>query len=443
MSTKRKIIRTLRCKNKKNIGVLAALISTMSALGADIGDIKTVKFGELFNFRDISILIDNEDHLNTIVQAVRKLQNVELEAVIDDVLETHRGGKIEIHSRAEVKSIEDLRKIYTPGVASVCNLIFQEPKNAQTYTSIGKNVALITNGSRVLGLGNIGAVAAMPVMEGKAALFKQFTGYNMIPILLNTRDVETFISTVETIAPTFSAIQLEDISAPHCFTIEERLKKSLPIPVMHDDQHGTAVVVLAALISTCKIMNHDLKKLKVGQIGLGAAGQAMSSLIMKYSGNTVLGTDLGETAVQRFESQGGVSSSLNVIMNECDVVMATTGRAGLIKPSMIKKGSIIFSLSNPEPEITIEDAMKAGAAFASDGSRVNNLLGYPGIFKGALEAKAFTINQEMLIAAAEALVSVTPEGDVIPDVLDQDVHTTVAKWVMKAAIHTKVTQDFN
>ncbi len=443
MDTKRKIIRTLRCKNHNKIGVLASLITTVSQLGAAIGDIKTFKFGELYNYRDISILIDDENHLNTIVQAVRKLPYVELEAVIDDVLELHRGGKIEIKERCTIQSVEDLRKVYTPGVASVCNLIFQEPKEAFNYTSIGKNVALVTNGSRVLGLGNIGPRASMPVMEGKSALFKQFTGLNMIPILLDTRDTETFIKTVETIAPTFSAIQLEDISAPHCFEIEDRLKHSLDMPVMHDDQHGTAVVALSAVINICNLKKQDLQKIKVGQLGLGASGQAIARLIMSYTGNPVLGTDLGESAVKRFVDQGGSASDLQTIMKECDLVVATTGRAGLIKPSMIRPGQMIFSLSNPDPEITIDDALKAGAAFASDGSRINNLLGYPGIFKGALDAKAKCINQEMLIAAAEAIVSVTPEEEVIPDPLDLDVHKAVAKAVMKAAIHCKVTRDFN
>lgn len=442
MSAHRKIIRTLRCKNQKRVGVLSQLISTLSALGADIGDIRTVRFGEMFNFRDISILIDDESHLNIIVQAVRKLPMVELESVIDDVLEIHRGGKIELKPRVIVNTIEDLRKVYTPGVASVSSLIFKDPTAANDYTCISKTVALVTNGSRVLGLGNIGPVASMPVMEGKAALFKQFTGLNMIPILLNTRDPKEIIRAVELMSPTFAAIQLEDISVPHCFEIEDTLKEKLSIPVMHDDQHGTATVVLSAVINACKMTKKDISSIKVGQLGLGAAGGAIANLIMTYSGNSVLGFDLNDEAKKRFESNGGKATGLEDILKQCDLVIASTSRGGLIKPSMVKKGSIIFSLSNPEPEITIEDALKAGASFASDGSRINNILGYPGIFKGALEAGARTINQKMMIAASEAIAEATLDGDIIPDPLDIGVHDAVTKAVRKAAIQSKVTRDF-
>jgi len=437
-----KIIRTLRCKNRKYIGVLAKLITTISSMGGDIGNISTVSFGELHNIRDITVILNDEDHLSAIVSAVRKLPEVELESVIDEVLELHQGGKLLIRPKHPVQSIEDLRKVYTPGVASICKMIKDDPLLAETCTTIGKTVALITNGSRVLGLGNLGPVASMPVMEGKAALLNQFSGLHMIPILINTLEPARFIDTVETIASTFSGIQLEDIRTPECFEIETTLIERLKIPVMHDDQHGTATVALAALINACRMANLELKNARVGQIGLGAAGSAIANLIMRYSGNPVMGTDLNPDAKKRFEGLGGEAADLKDIMKRCQVVVATTGFPGLIKPEDVQKGQVILALSNPFPEISIADALTAGAAFASDGSRVNNLIGYPGIWRGALDSHALRFSPEMYIAAALAIVNQTPEKELIPDPLDPLVHSAVAKAVAKAAVNCKLTRDF-
>ncbi len=441
MAYKQKLIRTLRCKNQKTIGVLAKLISTIASNGGDIGNISTVSLGEFHNIRDISIVVDDEEHLARIVEAIRQLPVVELEAVIDEVLEIHRGGKLVIKPKYPVTSIDDLRKVYTPGVASVCRLIKENPAKAAEYTTISKTVALITNGSRVLGLGNLGPVASMPVMEGKAALFTQLSGLHMIPILINTLDPQRFIETVETISETFAAIQLEDIRTPDCFTIEEELIKKLQIPVMHDDQHGTATVALAASINAANLAGIDLKKAQVGQIGLGAAGLSIAHLLMQYTGNPVMGSDINPECTSRLKSLGGIPADLSEMMQKCQVVIATTGMPGLIQPDMIQKGQVILALSNPFPEISIADAINAGAAFATDGTRVNNLLGYPGIFKGAIDAKAIRITHEMYIAAALAIVAHTPEGEMVPDPLDPVIHSAVAKAVAKAAIHCKVTRD--
>lgn len=437
-----KLIRTLRCKNRKFIGVLAKLITTISSMGGDIGNISTISFGELHNIRDISIIVNDEDHLSAIVSAVRKLSEVELESVIDEVLEIHQGGKLLILPKHPVQSIEDLRKVYTPGVASICRMIKDDPLLAETCTTIGKTIALITNGSRVLGLGNLGPVPSMPVMEGKAALLNQFSGLHMIPILINTLDVKRFIDTVETISSTFAGIQLEDIRTPDCFEIEETLIDRLKIPVMHDDQHGTATVALAALINACRMADLELKNATVGQIGLGAAGSAIANLIMKYSGRPVLGTDLNPDAKKRFEKLGGEVTELKDIMKRCQVVVATTGFPGLIKPEDVQKGQVILALSNPFPEISIADALTAGAAFASDGSRVNNLIGFPGIWRGVIDSKATGFSPEMYIAAALAIVNQTPEKELIPNPLDPLVHSAVAKAVAKAAVSCKLTRDF-
>lgn len=438
MSYKQRVIKTLRCKNQQQIGVLDKVIHAIASQGGDIGDIRTLSVGTFYTVRDITVISHDEAQFDHIIKAVKAVRETHLEAVIDEVMELHRGGKIAVVPRYPVASVEDLRKVYTPGVASISKLIHSDPEAAQEFTTIGKTVALITNGSRVLGLGNIGPVAAMPVMEGKAALFAQFSGMNMIPILCNTLDPDLFVEVVSTIACGYSAIQLEDIQTPACFEIEEKLIKRLSIPVMHDDQHGTAVVSLAAAINACRIIGLNLKKATVGQIGLGAAGSAIARLIMAYTGRPVVGTDVQSFSCNRLKSFGGkVVKTIGEVMKAADVVIATTGQEGLIKPDMVRKGQVILALSNPYPEISIADAVKAGAGFASDGSRVNNLLGYPGILKGAIQARAKRITPEMFIAAVEAIVRHTPEKELIPDPLDPLLHDRVAKSVYEAARQSK------
>jgi malate dehydrogenase (oxaloacetate-decarboxylating) len=441
MSYKQKVIKTLRLKNQQQIGVLAKVINAIASGGGDIGDIRTLSIGTFHTVRDITVICNNEEQLQQVIKAVKSVKETHLEAVIDDVMELHRGGKIAVVPRNPVKTVEDLRKVYTPGVAAISKLIQSDPEAAHEFTVISKTVALVTNGSRVLGLGNIGPVASMPVMEGKAALFTQFSGLNMIPILCNTLDPDLFVEVVCTIAPGFAAVQLEDIQTPDCFTIEEKLISRLSIPVMHDDQHGTAVVSLAAALNACRIVGLDFKSATVGQIGLGAAGSSIGRLIMAYTKRPVIGNDVSPDAVQRFKKLGGeVVDGVEEVMKRADVVIATTGKDGLIEPSMVRKGQVILALSNPYPEISITDAKKAGAGFASDGSRVNNLLGYPGILKGAIEARATRITHEMYIAAAEAIVRQTPEKELVPDPLDPLLHDRVAKSVAEAAVRSGVAR---
>lgn len=441
MSYQRKVIKTLRVKNQQQVGVLAKVVSVIAAGGGDIGDIRTLSIGTFHTVRDITILCNDETQLVGIVKSVKALKETTLEAVIDDVMELHRGGKIAVVPRYPVKSVDDLRKVYTPGVAAVSKLIQSDPEAVYEYTTIGKNVALVTNGSRVLGLGNIGPFAAMPVMEGKAALFAQFSEFNMVPILLKTQDPNEFIESVVAVSAGFAAIQLEDIKTPDCFQIEEELIRRLAMPVMHDDQHGTAVVSLAAVLNACRMVGRDLKKLTVGQIGLGAAGSAIARLIISYTGKPVLGTDLQPYALERLKKFGGeVVASVAAVMKRADVVVATTGQEGLIKPEMVRKGQIILALSNPYPEISIEEAVRAGAGFASDGSRVNNLLGYPGILKGALLARATRMTSEMYLAAVEAIVEHTQEKELVPDPLDPSLHDRVSGAVAKAAVKAGVAK---
>lgn len=270
-------------------------------------------------------------------------------------------------------------------------------------------------------------------MEGKAMLMESLVGLSGMPILLNTKDTDEIVETVANIAPTFAAIQLEDISAPRCFEIEKRLQERLDIPVMHDDQHGTAAVTTSALMVATRRTGADLSKAVIGQIGLGAAGLATVKMLMKLTGNPAMGADLDQDALKRLAEAGGTPSTLEEIMAKADIVVSTTGVAGLIKPEMVRKGQIILALSNPNPEIEPDVALAAGAAFAADGTSVNNVLGFPGIFRGTIDANARRISDEMLLAAAETLASLTKEGYLVPHPLNKDVHQAVARAVAEKA----------
>ncbi|HWP34325.1 MAG TPA: malic enzyme-like NAD(P)-binding protein [Thermodesulfobacteriota bacterium] len=435
-----KLTRTLRCRNDQRPGVFGALATAIGQEGGLLGDVRTVSVGRLHIVRDVTVYVDDEAHLERLIARVRRVEGVQLVAVIDDVLEAHEGGKIVVKSRRPVRRLSDLRRAYTPGVAQVCRLLKADPEKANIYTTIPRTVAVVTDGTAILGLGDIGPVAGMPVMEGKAALFHDLVGLSAVPILLATKDPDEIVRTVINIAPTFGAIQLEDIAAPACFEIEARLSAALDKPVLHDDQHGTAVVTLAALLAACRQAGLDLRRVRYGQIGLGAAGLATSLMVMRYTGTPVLGTDIREDAKARLRQAGGRVGTLAEVLAEADVVVATTGVPGLIKPEWIRRGQVILALSNPDPEITPEAALAAGAAFAADGRAVNNVLGFPGLFKGALDARASRFTYEMLIAAAEAIAARADEGELVPSPLDLEVHQAVARAVARAAIASGVAR---
>ena len=434
MAWERKLMRTVRVRNAQKPGTLARLLASIADMGASVGSIEMLTETAQAVVRDITVYADDEEHMDHVIETMRVNEGTRVLEVRDEVLQVHQKGKIAIRSRFPIDSTAMLRRVYTPGVAEVCLKIADDPELAWLYTSISQLVAIVTDGSAVLGLGDIGPRASMPVMEGKAMLMETLVGLSGMPILLNTKDPEQMIQAIAAIAPTFAAIQLEDISAPRCFEVEERLQAMLDIPVMHDDQHGTAVVSIAALKVIAKRANVDIGKVVIGQLGLGAAGNAIAKMLMRLTGNPVLGTDLNETCMARFERDGGKRSTLEEIMSECQIVVATTGVPNLIKPNMIHKGQIILALSNPKPEIDPQEAMERGAIFSADGKSVNNVLGFPGIFRGAVDSRAPRITDEMLIAAAEVLVRETPSGELMPNPLDKKVHRQVARAVAETAI---------
>jgi malate dehydrogenase (oxaloacetate-decarboxylating) len=440
MESTEKFMRTIRVRNEQQLGTLGRLLVAVADAGGDVGEVHLVQETSRYTLRDITIYTEDETQMDRVLQAIEHNPGTRILAIRDEVLELHQKGKIAIRSRLAIDDLSILRRVYTPGVAEVCLRIAKDPSLARQYTAISHLVAIVTDGTAVLGLGDIGSVAGMPVMEGKAMLMETLVGLSGVPILLNSKDTDTIIKTVGTISPTFSAIQLEDISAPRCFEIEERLQEALDIPVMHDDQHGTAVVATAALTTACRITKFALEKALIGQIGLGAAGNAIGRMLMKLTGNPVLGADLSEQALSLFERYGGKRSSLKEIMAECDVVIATTGVAGLIKPEMVRKGQIILALSNPIPEIDPEIALKAGAAYAVDGKSVNNVLGFPGILRGAVDSYSTHISHEMYLAAATAIADQTPPDELVPNPLDKKVHRVVAQAVARTAIQQGIAR---
>ena len=434
MAWERKMMRTVRVRNERKVGVLARLLTAIAGVDANVGSMDLISETAQSVVRDITIYADDTEHMDKVIEAIRTNEGTRVLQVRDEVLALHQNGKIAVRSRFPIDSIATLRRVYTPGVAEVCLKIADDPELARLYTSVSHMVAIVTDGTAVLGLGDIGPLAAMPVMEGKAMLMETLVGLSGVPILLNTKEPEEIVKAIATIAPTFAAIQLEDISAPRCFEVEERLQAMLDIPVMHDDQHGTAVVSLAALMVAARRAGVDIGKARVGQIGLGAAGNAIGRMLMKLTGNAVLGTDLNEEAVDRFAREGGLKSNLKEIMSECEVVIATTGVPNLIKPEMVRKGQVILAVSNPNAEIDPDVALEHGAAFAADGKSVNNVLGFPGIFRGAVDSNAPRITYEMLIAAMQVLVRMTPAGELMPNPLDKKVHQEVARAVAETAM---------
>jgi malate dehydrogenase (oxaloacetate-decarboxylating) len=374
-------------------------------------------------------------------------------------------GKIEVKSKVKIETKEDLGLAYTPGVAEPCRKIYENEENVYKYTAKGNMVAVVTDGTAILGLGDIGPKAGLPVMEGKAILFKEFANVDAFPICLDTKDVDEIVRTIQLIAPGFGGINLEDISAPRCFEVEEKLKKILDIPVFHDDQHGTAIVVLAGLINAIKVVGKKLEDLKVVVNGAGSAGTAISKLLLSSGVKNLIACDKvgilyrgmekiddAKTALAEITNPDNIKGSLKDAFIGADVFIGVSA-PGIVTPEMVKsmnKDSIVFGMANPTPEIMPDEAKKAGARVAGSGrsdypNQVNNVLVFPGLFRGALDVRAKEINEEMKLAAAYAIANYIKDEDlnennVIPSALDKGVATKVAEAIAKAARETGVAR---
>jgi malate dehydrogenase (oxaloacetate-decarboxylating) len=373
-------------------------------------------------------------------------------------LHEERKGKISITSKVKVETRDDLSLAYTPGVAEPCRKIHEDQENVYKYTSKGNLVAVVTDGTAVLGLGDIGPMAGMPVMEGKAILFKEFADVDAFPILVDTKDVDEIVNAVKLIAPTFGGINLEDIGAPRCFEVEEKLKKVVDIPVFHDDQHGTAIVVLAGVINALKVVDKQIKDVKVVINGAGAAGTAISKLLLTAGVKNLIAVDKVGILYRGMEKIDDAKEALAEITNPDNIkggladalvgadVFIGVSAPGIVSQDMVRsmnKDAIIFAMANPTPEIMPDEAKAAGARVVGTGrsdypNQVNNVLAFPGIFRGALDVRAKEINEEMKLAAAYAIADYIKDEDlnennVIPSALDKNVATKVAEAIAKAA----------
>ena len=413
-------------------GSLAKVLQVIAEEGLVLEHLTAVRREQGRTLWEITLEMDEAAN-RSLYERIDALPTARFVGKSDRVFNRHRGGKIRTVSRIPIATLNILRDVYTPGVARVCLAIKADPRKIHDYTAIDSTVAIVTNGTAILGLGDIGAAAGLPVMEGKAALFSELADLSGVPILLTTRDADSVVATICAIEQSFGAIQLEDFAAPECFEIEARLREKLDKPVLHDDQHGTAVVTLAALMTATRRLGRSLRVSTVGQIGLGAAGTGIVRLLRAYGVGRVLGADRNPQAIERIKSMGAEAATLDEIMARCDIVIATTGVKNLIPADRVRPGQIILALSNPESEIDPLEAMERGAAFAADGKGVNNVLAFPGLFRGALAAHAPRFTDAMLIAAADAIAQMAGE-DLVPNPLDKQVHERVAAAVMTAAM---------
>ena len=456
---------TLRVRLSSRAGSLGELTMAIGRAGGDIGAIDIVTVGNNYIIRDITVSSVSSTHGEQIVEAVKDVDGVELLQVSDPTFLMHLGGKIEVVSKVPLKTRADLSMAYTPGVARICDAIAKDPEKLFTLTIKKNTVAIVTDGTAVLGLGDIGPAAALPVMEGKAMLFKEFGGVDAFPICLNTKDPDEIVRTVKAISTVFGGINLEDISAPRCFQIEERLREELDIPVFHDDQHGTAVVVLAALINALKLVGKQMSDVKVIVNGVGAAGVACTKIIMAAGVKNIVGCDqTGALYRGRRENMNWMKDwyaqntnpseekgTVHEVIKGADVFLGLSV-PGVIDAEDVKNMAekpIVFAMANPVPEIMPEDAAPYVAVMATGRSdypnQSNSVLSFPGIFKGALACRAARINEEMKLAAANAIAGIITDAElhpeyIVPSVFDKRVAEAVAREVEAAAHRTGVAR---
>jgi malate dehydrogenase (oxaloacetate-decarboxylating) len=456
---------TMRLEIQNKVGMLGKVTTAIGAAGGDIGAIDLSGHGKGTVLRDVTARANGIEHAQKIINAVKEIPGVKIVNVSDRTFLMHLGGKIEVHPKVPVKTRNDLSMAYTPGVARVCMAIAKDVKKSFSLTIRRNSVAVVSDGTAVLGLGDIGPEAAMPVMEGKAMLFKEFGGIDAWPICLNTKDTDEIVRIVKALEPTFGGINLEDISAPRCFEIEDRLKAEMGIPVFHDDQHGTAVVVLASLLNSLKIVKKRIEDMKIVVAGVGASGVACSKIFLNAGARNIIGVDrIGAIYKGRKQHMNFMKDwyaahtnpfnekgKLSDVMAGADLFLGLAG-PGLITVDDLKKMAkdpLVFAMANPDPEIHPEEALPYVRIMATGRSdypnQINNSLVFPGIFRGALDSRASCINEEMKLAAAYAIASCVAKEElsvdyIIPSMFNRKVALTVAREVSRAAHRTKVAR---
>ena len=430
----------------------AAVFRAAADAGACVKDLALVELAEGSGemVYDLTVFTTGDAQMAEVRSALESIPGVAIDVVTDLAMDSHIGGACEMRSRRPIRSNTDLRIVYTPGVARVCKAIEAEPDLARTYTNIANKVAICTNGTAILGLGDIGCVPGLPVMEGKSAIFWEFAGISAEPILVDTHDADAFIDVMMKIAPTFGAIQVEDVKAPECFTITRELDEHLPIPVFHDDQHGTATVVLAGLYSALARTGKRIEDQTCVISGAGAAGTAIADLLARAGvPDVVLCDSRGVLHKDRTENMNpetrapaerrtaeGTTRTLAHAMGAPPRCLAPS-QPDIVTQEMVRSmqpDPIVFALANPVSEIAVPDAYAAGASVVADGRMMNNALAYPGLFRGALDAQSPAITIEMMMAAAEALSKVVPEGELMPEMMDPATHQAVARAVAEQAL---------
>ena len=448
---------TLRVEFPHQPGSLGKILTAVGEVGGMVGAVDIVRIGGERSTRDLTVNARDPEHARQIADTIDALPEVRVTDFSDRTFLFHLGGKIEVRSKTPVRTRDDLSMAYTPGVARVCRAIAEEPERAFNLTIKRNTVAVVSDGTAVLGLGDIGPEAAMPVMEGKVMLFKEFAGVDAFPICLDTKDTDEIVEMVKGMSPGFGGINLEDISAPRCFEIEERLKEELEIPVFHDDQHGTAVVALAALMNSLKIVGKEMEELKVVVNGLGASGVACTKILLSAGARNIIGCDSKGIVHEGREDlnptkrwYAGNTNPEGLTGDLSEAVVGADLFLGLSVPGVLTvehldsmaEDPIVFAMANPDPEIRPEIAKGKARVIATGRSdypnQINNTLCFPGIFRGALDVRAREISEEMKLAAARALAEVIPEEDlsedyVIPSVFDERVVPAMAEAVKEAA----------
>ncbi|HEY9847357.1 MAG TPA: NAD-dependent malic enzyme, partial [Candidatus Caenarcaniphilales bacterium] len=443
---------TMRIQIPNQVGMLATILRAIAEVGGSVGNIDLIEQTRKLSVRELNVDAASVEHAEQLVEAVKALPQIQLLQVSDRTFNLHQGGKITIQSKAPLKSQADLAMAYTPGVGRICQAIAADPQQVHTLTIKSNTVAIVTDGSAVLGLGNLGPAAALPVMEGKAMLLREFAGIDAFPLCLGTQDTAEIVTTVCQVAPVFGGVNLEDISAPRCFDIEAQLQRLLDIPVFHDDQHGTAIVVLAALHNALKVVKKSLSEVRVVINGAGAAGVAIARLLHKAGVSDILmcdsrgilstaRTDLSPTKQEFARVESG---SLVEALAGADIFLGVSV-PGVLTPAMIRTMAhdpIVFAMANPIPEIQpelVQDDVAVMATGRSDyANQINNVLAFPGIFRGALDCRAAAITPTMHLEAAAAIAALVHPGDldrehIIPSVFDQRVVNAVAGAVQHAA----------